>query len=646
MSINPEFFAPDGPLAALIPEFIHRLVQVEMADTVTEMMLARTNGLMEAGTGTGKTLAYLIPALHCGHKTIISTGTRTLQDQLYFKDLPAVLPIFQAAGGRGMRTALLKGRRNYLCPYRLQKNLEATDKKRSPDSMAQLTAIREWAARSHSGDLSEIADLSEDAPVLPLVTSTADNCLGSRCPEYSGCPLYKAREKALDADLIIVNHHLLFADLALKEDNTGRLLPSVDTIIVDEAHQVPEIARHFFGSRVGSTQMTELVADVRRESFLFGNDDTDLLNRADHLDRRLAMLVESVNRQYSHVGLARLLCIPDVTEEIADVDYALTGLIDALGRASIRSQMFSSCYGRALQLSDQFALLTEPVELNEDYVQWIERRKYGFDIHMSPVSVGHEMATHINHGDATWLFTSATLTVNGSFTHFRDSLGLDDNAIERRFESPFNYREQVRAWIPDNLPMPGTDRHTSALVDACLPLIQANPGRTFFLFTSYRALRLAASLIAEQGDVPVMVQGSMSKHALLEKFVNRDHAVLLATQSFWEGVDVRGAALKCLIIDKLPFMSPEDPLSQALMSALDRSGGNAFTDYLLPRAVISLKQGFGRLIRQESDKGLFVLGDPRMVNRGYGSIFRTSLSDMDWLDNQADAVQYLSELTD
>lgn len=639
-----DFFSPDGPLAALIPDYVHRSVQVEMADTIDEMLSKGRNGLIEAGTGTGKTLAYLIPALNSGKSTIISTGTRTLQDQLYFKDLPAVLPLFE--GGKRLRVALLKGRRNYLCPERLHKNLQVADKNRSPALMDQLIQVREWATRTRSGDLTEMADLADDSPVLPLVTSTVDNCLGSRCPKYSECPLYRARAGALDADLIVVNHHLLFADLALKEDTSGRLLPSVDTVIVDEAHQVPEIARQFFGSRIGSAQMTELIADTRRESFLFGNDDADLLARADDLETRIARLVKSINRQYPDEGLEALLSRTDVTDQVADIDYALTALIDALERASLRSQMFANCYARALQLSDQFAMLTEPITAGEDHVHWLDRRQNAFDIHMSPVSTGDEMSNHINHGEVTWLFTSATLTVNGSFAHSKAGLGLHDDAIERRFDSPFVYREQVKAWLPDGLPTPGTDAHTSILVETCLPLIRANPGRTFFLFTSYRALRLAADLMSRQGDVPLMVQGSMSKQALLDRFAMREHAVLLATQSFWEGVDVRGASLKCLIIDKLPFISPDDPLSQALMSALERSGGNGFMDYLLPRAVISLKQGFGRLIRQESDEGLFVLGDPRMIHRGYGSIFRASLSDMEWLADRREAIQYLSGLID
>ncbi|MBD3647386.1 MAG: ATP-dependent DNA helicase [Pseudomonadales bacterium] len=639
MSAKQELFSADGPLAERIPDFVHRPVQVEMADCVEEIITSGINGLIEAGTGTGKTLAYLMPVLNAGKTTIISTGTRTLQDQLFFKDLPAVLPLARSR----IRTALLKGRRNYLCPERLGTSLRVAEKNRSREVMAQLTAIRQWATSTRSGDLMELTDLSESSPVLPLVTSTVDNCLGSRCPKYDECPLYRARAKVLDADIIVVNHHLLFADMALKEDSSGRLLPPVDTIVVDEAHQVQEIARQFFGTRIGSGQMIELAADVRREMFLFGNDDAALVGAMDRLERTTRHLEKIVLTDYPNVGLDSLLSGADTARAVSEVDEALMGAIDGLERASVRSLTFANCYSRAIDLGDRFAMLTEDTDLDGEFVHWLDRRQHGFDIHLSPVSIAGEMHERINTGDCTWLFTSATLTVGGSFNHSRLVLGLDDDAIERRFESPFVFREQVKGWLPAGLPSPGTDDHTRALVATVLPVIRKNPGRTFFLVTSYRALRLAADQLSGQG-VPLLVQGTTAKHTLLERFARTEHAVLLATQSFWEGVDVRGASLRCLIIDKLPFMSPEDPLSSALMSALERSGSNGFMDYLLPRAVITLKQGFGRLIRQETDEGLFVMGDERMMNRSYGRIFRTSLADMEWLEDRESAIEYLAGL--
>lgn len=638
MSANQEMFSRDGPLAALIPDYVYRPVQVEMADSVEEIIAGGTNGLIEAGTGTGKTLAYLLPVLMSGKTTIISTGTRTLQDQLFFKDLPAVLPLFPST-----KTALLKGRRNYLCPERMAVSLRVAEKNRSREVMAQLSAIQQWATSTRSGDLMELADLSETSPVLPLVTSTVDNCSGSRCPKYSECPLYRARAKALEADVIVVNHHLLFADLALKEDSTGRLLPPVDTIIVDEAHQVPEIARQFFGTRIGSGQLTELAGDVRREMFLFGNDDVALLGAVDRLETMTGNLEKMFLTDFPAASLDALLSRNDVVRAIAGVDEALMDTIDGLARASVRSQAFANCYSRALHINDQFAMLTEDAEPDDEFVHWLERRRQGFDIHLSPVSIAGEMHARVNADDGTWLFTSATLTVGGSFSHSKSILGLDDSAVEWRFESPFLFREQVKAWLPADLPTPGSDEHTRALVTSVLPVIRGNPGRTFFLVTSYRALRLAAELLSAE-ELPLLVQGTMAKQSLLQRFVGTEHAVLLATQSFWEGVDVRGASLRCLIIDKLPFMSPEDPLSSALIRALERSGSNGFMDYLLPRAVISLKQGFGRLIRQETDEGLFVLGDHRIMNRGYGRIFRMSLADMEWLEDRQAAVDYLMSL--
>ena len=630
------YFDSDGCLAREVSDFVVREQQLEMAIAVAQSIDDGNVTLVEAGTGTGKTFAYLVPLFLSKKKLLISTGTKTLQDQLRFQDLPLLTKLFPEH-----HVALLKGRSNYLCPHRLYKHLQVMTG--SEKTMTGLVEIRLWSERTKTGDLGEMQEIEDQ--LLPFVTSTRENCLGSNCPKYSVCPLYAARHRAQEADVVVVNHHLLFADLALKEDSINSILPLVEAIVVDEAHQLPEIARQFFGASIGSRRFTDLIRDLQSEMFLLGNDDPRFLSLIGQLDTAVSRMVRLIlagaadyDQWFQQVGQA-------VVEE---VDHALADVLDVLEVISIRSQGLESCKRRTQQLIDEVALLTEPTALDE-YIHWIDKSRHGFNIHLSPVdiarTIGPLFCEGFSEGKTAWIFTSATLCVDGTFAHIKQTLGVEQ-AVEKRFPGTFDFRRQVKALVPNDLPTPGSDHHTQLLVDEMKPILRQNQGRTFFLFTSYRAMNFAKELFAaEGGEFNVLVQGSLPRQQLIALFRKTERSILLATHSFWQGIDVRGARLNCVIIDKLPFASPDEPLTRATMRAIAARGGNGFIDYLLPQAVILLNQGFGRLIRAETDRGLFVLGDPRVNSRSYGSVVLASLPDMEWIET-SEAGDYMREISE
>ena len=616
------YFDDDGLLAQEIPGFVIRNQQLAMAKAVADSVLNQKVSFLEAGTGTGKTYAYLVPLFLSGKKVLISTGTKTLQDQLNFQDLPLICVFFPKH-----RVALLKGRSNYLCPHRLDKFLRVmlTDEA----TLSQLVRVRSWAAATTSGDLGEAPRVEDH--VVPLITSTKDNCLGSSCPKFDTCPLYRARKKAQKADIVVVNHHLLFADLSLKEDSLISVLPEVEAIVVDEAHQVPDIARQFFGASVSTSRFGGLIRDLRSELSLLGNDDPTLLNRITQLEDVINIMIGSIfagNAEYDQWFECGGKSI------VEEVDHSLAELCESLRIASERSQGLDNGRRRVEKIADDFVLLTEPANLDK-YVHWIDTSQSGFTVHLSPIDISQSIGRLFSHG--AWIFCSATLCVDGTFSHIRRALGVE-KAVEHRFLSPFDFRRQVRASLPRDLPDPDGDGHTRALVEAVRPALLANQGRTFFLCTSYRAMHLARDLLAESHNL--LVQGELPRHELIAAFRRTERSVLLATHSFWQGVDVRGAGLTCVIIDKLPFASPKEPLPGATMRAIDAAGGNGFLDYLLPQAIITLKQGFGRLIRSETDQGLFILGDRRIFSRSYGGVVLSSLPEMEWIEMES-ACQYL-----
>jgi ATP-dependent DNA helicase DinG len=630
-------FTSDGLLSRDVPDFVERTQQIDMATAVAKAITGQTNALIEAGTGTGKTFAYLVPILLQGKKAIISTGTKTLQDQLFYQDLPTVLKLL----GLAKRVSLLKGRNNYLCPERLEKNIKVMTSKSNAKLLSRLVTVRQWSQMSRTGDLNELSD-EDSGPVSGLITSTTDNCLGGECPSVAVCPLYRAREKAAGAELVVVNHHLLLADLAMKEESIARLLPEVEVIVIDEAHQISAVARHFFGETVTSGQLKELARDIVRELQVLGNDNPALHSAAQELEVSVSQLLRVFNASEQN-NIKDLLMMTQVRDSIDELDLTLSTLSELLEASAIRSKVFQQCFNRCLRLMDKFAVLTEPIEIESEYAHWIERQEKSFVLRLSPVSIVDSLAPHFFAEQKSWIFTSATLTVAEKFDHVRSILGLK-GVIEYRFDSPFDFNEQVRGLVPGGLPVPGARNHTEALIKYCLPIIKANRGRSFILFTSYRALHAAHQVIAESGGVSYLVQGTMSRQQLLDKFKTIPRCVLLATQSFWEGIDVKGADLRCVIIDKLPFTSPEDPLHAAQLRLAAAKGENGFQSISIPEAAISLKQGFGRLIRQENDRGLFVLGDNRILTKNYGGKFFRSLPEMSWLDSQTQAIEYIASL--
>jgi ATP-dependent DNA helicase DinG len=612
---------PEGPLAKQIPGFAPRLSQQKMAEAVATALAESRMLVVEAGTGTGKTYAYLVPALLAGARVIISTGTRHLQDQLYQQDLPVV----RRALAVSARIALLKGRSNYLCRYRLQ-TIEESGRLATREQVADLRRVRAWARRTRYGDIAELAEVSETSALWPRVTSTVDNCLGQDCPQFSDCFLAKARREASAADVLIINHHLFCADMALRETGFAELLPGAEIVILDEAHQLPEIASHFFGKSLSGYQLSELARDTVVEQLRDAADFVDLRRRAEALDPAVAMLREALGLGDRRVLWREVAGRSSVREAVERTTDALERLREALKEAAPRGKGLESCYRRSEDLAARLALLTG-MEEQPDSVRWLETRGRGFGLSLTPLDIAHTFRARLGTQPSAWVFTSATLAVGDAFTHFAARLGLDDyDAL--RLDSPFDFVGNTLLYHPTGLPDPAAPQYTTALLEAVLPVLFASRGRAFLLFTSHRALQEAAGWLVGRMDYPLLIQGQAPKAALLREFRALGNAVLLGTASFWEGVDVRGEALSCVVIDRLPFAAPGDPVLQARIESLRRQGDDPFVSYQLPQAVIALKQGAGRLIRDVTDRGVLVLGDPRVISKPYGRVFLDSLPPM------------------
>ncbi len=620
MSEITELLETNGPLAGVVPGFSQRREQQLMAEATAETIAARDTLIVEAGTGTGKTFAYLIPALQSGKKIIISTGTRHLQDQLFGKDLPVVRSALNAP----LQAALLKGRANYLCWHRL--GMAATDGRQlSGRQLHELELIRAWSARTRSGDVAELGEVPEDSPVWPRVTSTIENCLGQECEYFQDCFVVKARRQAQDADLVVINHHLLFADMVLKEEGFGELLPGADAFIIDEAHQLPGVASVFFGVSLSSHQLRDLVRDTRLEQVREAGDMQDLPDAADRLEsivHQLRLALGQADRRAAWSEVAGDVSLQSALQQLAD---CLQQLLDWLELAAGRGKGLESCRARAALLLERLTLLMNSA--SSEYIHWFETFRTSFRLNLTPLNVAPVFRNCMDALPSAWVFTSATLAVGDSFEHFAGQLGLVD-ARQLKLDSPFDYQHNALLYLPENMPEPGERHYVDAVVSCARAVLEASAGRAFVLFTSHSALQSAAAQLADSLDYPLLVQGTAPRRELLERFRTLGNAVLLGTGSFWEGVDVRGAALSCVIIDKLPFSSPGDPVLQARIEALREQGINPFMAYQLPHAVISLKQGVGRLIRDHDDRGVLVLCDPRLRGKAYGRIFLKSLPDM------------------
>lgn len=611
-----DYFGDQSPLKDLLPGFTPRAGQGWMAEAVAEAIANRDKLVVEAGTGTGKTFAYLIPALMSGRKTIISTGTKALQDQLYHRDLPLV----SKAVGRPVTTALLKGRANYLCRQRLD---QVTD----PASvlLEDLNEVREWRHRTISGDKAELIDVPEDSPIWPLVTSTADNCLGQKCPEYSRCHVVKARKAAQEADLVVVNHHLLLADLAMKEEGFVEFLPGAEAIILDEAHQVPDLAVQFFGVSLGSRELERLVEEARAATLPFSQPE--LNRRIDALQAATSNLRAEAPRKEGRHELSEVMT--ELREPLNSLNHAIHDAQLAIADLADASIELEKIHDQLVGVAERLTILSN--DDTWDGLRWLEIHPRSLRLHLTPLDVSAKLNGLIDNGFQSWIFTSATLAIGDDFSHFGARMGLA-GAAGLTFPSPFPLDQNGLIYLPPDLPQPSDPGHTDAMLEAVTPLLDFTSGGMFCLFTSHRALNNAKQWFKSHksalGGRTLIAQGDAPRDDLLRRFRQIGDAVLLGTGSFWEGVDVRGPALSVVAIDKLPFASPADPLMMARLEYLRRQGVNGFMEHQLPLAALSLKQGAGRLLRDHTDYGVVVLCDPRITGKRYGKMFLECLQPM------------------
>jgi ATP-dependent DNA helicase DinG len=600
----------------MLPGFQPRAGQAWMAEAVEEAIATSGKLVIEAGTGTGKTFAYLLPALQSGRKTIISTGTKALQDQLYHRDLPLV----GKAVGRPVSTALLKGRANYLCLHRLEQIDDI-----APSLVADYTEVREWRHHTDSGDRAELTAVAEDSSIWPLVTSTTDNCLGQHCPQYGECHVVKARRRAQEADLVVVNHHLLLADLAMKESGFVEFLPDAEAVIIDEAHQVPDFAVQFFGVALGSRELQRVVEEVQAALLPYG--DQELQRRLARLDTAIKALRAAAPRQEGKHPLDEVMA--DMREAFDGLGVALGDLAQGLDVLNDGSADIAKLHEQLLGMGERLALLAS--DDSWDGLRWLEVNPRSLRVNLTPLDVSGKLSALISGGQQAWIFTSATLAVGEDFSHFSSRMGLGD-VRGLTFPSPYALAENGLVYLPPGLPQPSDPGHTDAVMAAVTPLLDLTRGGVFCLFTSHRALNAAKKWFRSHrsrlGGRRLLVQGAAPRDDLLRRFRDSGNAVLLGTGSFWEGVDVRGTALTVVAIDKLPFASPADPLMMARLEFIRREGGNGFAGHQLPQAALALKQGAGRLLRGENDYGVIVLCDPRITSRGYGRTFLDVLEPM------------------
>ena len=627
-------FSVDGELSQSIKGFRPRTEQIEMAHAVGESIQNKSSLVIEAGTGTGKTFAYLAPALVFGKKTIISTGSKNLQDQLFNRDLPAIKNALNFTG----KIALLKGRANYLCLERLDQVI-AQGVLGDKSVLAELSKVRKWNNSTKTGDFTECIELAEDSPIIPQLTSTAESCLGTDCPNYSECYVASARKKALNADLVVVNHHLFFADMAVKESGFGELIPNAEVIIFDEAHQLPDIASQYFGQSLTSRQLFDLSKDI---NIVYRTELKDMLQLGTTSDTLLKivqdfrlLLGNGSNVRGNWRELYTQSAVKKAFELLQEkIDFLSEVIKLALGR----SQTLDSIFERVESIKIQLKRLSETNIVG--YCYWYEGNGRQFGLHITPLTVADKFGAQLEAKEAAWIFTSATLEVGGTFNHFCLRLGIE-NATQKILPSPFNYSEQSLLCVPRYLPNTNQANTLSALGEMLLPVIEANKGRCFVLCTSYSMMRGLAEYFREKSNLSILLQGETSKGKLLEQFIKETHSVLVATSSFWEGVDVRGDALSLVIIDKLPFTAPDEPLLKARIEDCRLQGGDPFNDIQIPEAVITLKQGVGRLIRDVTDRGVVIICDNRLVMRNYGETFLKSLPNSSRTRDLNKVIQFL-----
>ncbi|NKB75605.1 MAG: ATP-dependent DNA helicase [Gammaproteobacteria bacterium] len=602
-----------------ISGFTPRTAQQEMAQAVEDAITFDGCLVAESGTGTGKTYAYLVPLILSGKKGIISTATKHLQEQVFLRDLPVVASNL----GVPVNAVLLKGRSNYLCRYYLKEHQEQTDLigKQNQRSYA---AIEKWSKTTSTGDISEVSGIGEESAVWRQVTSTADNCLGGKCPEFSRCFVNKARQKALKADIVVVNHHLFFSDLTLKTDGFGELLPDHEVVVFDEAHNIAEVASLFFGFSVSSYQVRELNRDIlaaeKKENS--AQDFRLILSILDKLIQELQSQISKSGRKSLSFAQVQTKAFDDLLKQF---QACLDQLEQLLSEAAMVGEELNRCHDRCLDLQNRLDVWIEGRD--RELVLWVESTSKSFRLVATPLSVSSRFKSMMEGNKLSWIFTSATLAVGDDFSTFCDELGLSE-VEQRRWQSPYDFDNNGLIYLPPRMPDPRDDEFAYALADQILQITDASSGRAFCLFTSYSMMEKTRQNLRGRLDFPMLVQGESPKQQLLNKFKSTPNSVLLGTYSFWEGVDVKGQSLSCVIIDKLPFASPGDPVIKSKLSACEEKGKNPFIDLQVPNAIITLKQGVGRLIRSESDYGVLVVCDSRMTTKRYGAKFINSLPPM------------------
>jgi ATP-dependent DNA helicase DinG len=637
-------FGAAGPLARADTGYVERDVQVRMARAVAAAIEARGTLVVEAGTGVGKTYAYLVPALLSGARVLVSTATKNLQDQLFLRDLPKLRDALQVP----VAVALLKGRASYLCLHRLE---QARRGERLPDRHAvrMLATIESWAPLTTSGDLAELPGLDERSALIPLVTSTRENCLGGECPRYRDCHVVKARREAMAADVVVVNHHLFFADMALRDSGVAELLPTVDLALFDEAHQLGEAGVQFLGTVLGSTQVLDFARDLHALGLQLARGLADwpvLAGACERAARELRLAAAGDTRGALRLRWSDRAVRPDFVEARSALARACDAAAEALLAVEATAPDLSRLVDRAQGLAEVARRFDAGAA--DDQVRWIDVSAHAVRLVESPLDIRAALQEQRAKGSKAWVFTSATLGDDDRLSWFTESAGLED-ADKLRLGSPYDYAAHARVWIPRPFPKPNEAAHAPAVARVAARCARALGGRTFVLTTTLRALgtigdALGAAFDAEGDGLAVLVQGQAPKRQLMQRFLADPHAVLVGSQSFWEGVDVPGEALQCVVIDKLPFPPPNDPLVEARVARLERAGRSAFADYFLAEAAVSLKQGAGRLIRHEDDRGLLVVCDPRMAAMGYGQRLRAALPPMTPVLSEADAIAWLGTL--
>lgn len=640
MSVN-NFFNYNGPLSNIIEGYQLRPSQVEMANMVDSALLKQESLIIEAGTGTGKTFAYLAPALMKGGKVIISTATKNLQDQLFNKDIPKI----REALNIPVKVNLLKGRSNYLCQLRLEETARQDQFVNEEDGV-HFEKIKKFNDHSKTGEISEVQGVPELASVWPMVTSTADHCLGQSCDFAKSCFFLKARKEALSAEIVIVNHHLFFADFVLKDEEVSEILPKANTIIFDEAHQLPDIASIFFGNNLSTNEILKLVQDIQALFEKIGKSKKKLATHSLQIIENINTLRALFPAQIHRLTYEKIQNFEDFTSSLQSINNILLKFDKFFSLIDDQSPEQKKIYERYSKVCEKLSpWLTKK---NNNYVYWLDIFSKSIQLNMTPFSIAESFDKFKAENKMSWIYTSATLAVNESFNFFQSMMGLNQ-AKAKKLDSPFDFKNNACLYVPNNMPEPNSVLFTLSLIKKIYPLIQAAKGRTFILSTSLKAMSEISALLKNEFDerninLPILTQGEDSKKILIDRFKSYGNAILIGSMSFWEGIDVRGSSLSLVIIDKLPFQSPGDPVFESKINRIKMQGENPFMTFQLPKAIITLKQGAGRLIRDEKDKGVLMICDPRIIDKPYGKRIWKSLPAFKRTRQEIDVTSFLKSL--